>query len=265
MRYMTVGFKRTVSLVILPIDDFTEQVIADSKIRVYTEQGKHLSICKEDGYRVFCDLRGNTVRICAEGPLYQKQAAEFPVGDASTVFKLRMLPNANYPIPRGATCIRGRMKPGSRIRLFFPEQKKIYKLLYDYVPNEQECSLSLFMPELVHLEGKSLYIQSRDEEGEFFRVTGQMDEKIQIDGVLKKGYKKIGTTIYPVYEAETGEDGSFYLPIRGLAEGENTCICTISEKDGQNEFCRKLLLQTGKENRITEEICMEEICMEEIS
>lgn len=258
MKYMTVGLKRTVSLVILPIDDFTERVITDSNLRVYTEQGRRLSICKEDGYRVFCDLKGSRVRICAEGPLYQKQTAEFPVGEGFAVFKMRMIPNASYPIPRGATCIRGCLKPESRIRLFFPEQKKNYKLLYDYTPEEQGKRMSLFLPEEVRLEGKSLYIQSRDEEGEFFRVAAQEDENIQMNEILNRAYKKIGTTIYPVYEAEAGADGSFYLPIRGLAEGVNTCICRIAEKDGQKEICRKLLFQAGKENRITEEIYTEE-------
>lgn len=258
MKYRTVGLKRGVSLVILPIDDFTEQVIKGSNLRVYTEQGKRLSICKEDGYRIFCDLKESFVKICAEGPLYQKQTVTFPVSGASVVFKLRMLPNTSYPIAQGVTCIRGFLKSGSKIRLFFPEQKKKYKLLYDYIVEEQKNSLSLFFPDSVCLEGKSLYIQNREGEGEFFKVTGQMEEQVQIDRILQKTYKKIGTTIYPVYEAFAEADGRFYLPIRGLTEGENTCICNILQADGQKEWEKKILIKAGKENDITKEVYEEE-------
>ena len=252
MQYGMVGLKRMVSLVILPIDDFTEKVITDAKLRVYTEQGKRLAICKEDGYRIFCDLKESKVKICAEGPLYQKQTVEFLVSGASVVFKLRMIPNSGYPIQRGVTSIRGFLKPKSKIQLFFPELKKKYKLLYDYAIEEQKRSLSLFFSEAVSLEGKLLYIQNK-EEGEFFRVTGQTDENVQIDRVLQKSYKKIGTTIYPVYEVFAEEDGSFYLPIRGLLEGENLCNCRILEGDEEKEVCKKIFLQGGKENCITGE------------
>lgn len=257
MRYMTVGFKREVSLVVLPIDDFTERVITGSTLRMYTEEGKRPSIRKPDGYHVFCDLTGSTVRICVESPLYQKQIVEFPLGDMAKVYLIRMLPNESYPIPAGATCVRGKLKPDSRIRLFFPEQKKNYKLLYDYTPGGQDDSLALFCPETVQLEGKTLCIKGAGEEGEFFRVKGQTEENCLLEHPLKQGYKKIGTSVYPVYEAYADAEGCFYLPIRSIPTESGSCTCLIAGADGKEEICRTLMLKAGKENRITEDIYME--------
>lgn len=253
MNYMTVGFKREVSLVILPIDDFTEQVITGSVLRMYTEEGKRSSIRKPDGYHVFCDLMGSSIRICVESPLYQKQTIEFSLSDASKVHLIRMLPNTSYPIPKDATCVRGKLKSGSRIRIFFPEQKKSYKLLYDYIPGEQESSLSLFCPETAQLEGKTLCIKDSEEETEFFRVKVQNKENCLLEQPLGKMYKKIGTSVYPVYEAFADDDGVFYLPIRSISVDSGECTCLIADSDGKNEICRTLILKAGKENRITEE------------
>lgn len=258
MKYMTVGFKREVSLVVLPVDDFTERVITGSGLRMYTEEGKRPSIRKPDGYHVFCNLTGSTIRICVEGPLYQKQTLDLPLGDPSKVYVVRMLPNASYPIPAGATCVRGKVKAGSRIRLFFPEQKKSYKLLYDYTPGKENRSLALFCPETVELEGKTLCIKSSSgEEGEFFRVKGQKEETCQLEHPLEKGYKKIGTSVYPVYEVSADGEGSFYLPIRSIPVESGKCTCLIAEAEGRGEIRRTLILQAGKENRITEEIYQE--------
>ena len=133
MRYVTMGLKREVSLVILPIDDFTGRVITGSAVRMYTEDGKP-SIRKEEGYHVFCDLTAPEIRISAEGPLYQKQVFTVPLGGGVQIRQIRMLPGRCYPIPSGATCLKGRLPAGTRLRLYFPEQKKGYKLLYDYDP-----------------------------------------------------------------------------------------------------------------------------------
>lgn len=258
MRYMTVGFKRKVSLVVLPIDDFTERVITGSTLRMYTEEGKRPSIRKPDGYHVFCDLTGSTIHICVESPLYQKQIIEFPLEDISKVYLIRVLPNESYPIPAGATCVRGKLKPGSRIRLFFPEQKKNYKLLYDYTPGEHACNLALFCPEVTQLEGKTLCIRGTGGESEFFRVKGQNEETCLLEYPLEKGYKKIGTSVYPVYEAFADGEGCFYLPIRSIPTESGSCTCLIAGADGKEEICRTLILKAGKENRITEDIYMAE-------
>lgn len=251
MDFMTISLKREVSLVLLPIDDFTEQIITGSQIRMYTEEGNRPSIRKADGYHVFCGLPDKMVRICIDGPLYQKQTLEFPTGYDGNVYQVRMLPAAGYTIPSGATCVKGRLKPGSRMRLFFQEPKKSYKLLYDYEPGKQGKNLSLYCPDTARLEGRTLYITEQGKEGEYFRVAAKQQEICRLEEPLHRKYKKIGTSVYPVYEVYAGNDGSFYLPVRSIP-ADGRCICMIAGKDGKEKM-KELTLTAGKENYIYEE------------
>ena len=254
MRYMTLGLNRRVSLALLPVDDFTGRVITGSAVRMYTLEGNKPSIRKEEGYHVFCDLEGTQVQICAEGPLYQKQTLTVPLGEETVVWQVRMLPGRSYPIPAEATCLKGELSPGSRLRLFFPDQKKGFKLLYDYDPEKEGRRLRLYCPEKTRLDGRLLCIAGKKGEPEFFRIARWQDEEGELEAPLGQTYKKIGTTVFPVYEAEAGEDGSFYLLIRSLPEDGHASVFLKPGGEGAKEIGTELVLEAGRENRITQEI-----------
>lgn len=249
MRYMTIKMRRELSLVLLPVDDFTDKVIVGSGIRMYTLEGRRPSIRKEDGYHVFCDLQGDAVQICVEGPLYQRQVLTLLLASEPEVIQVRMIPGDSYPIPAGSTCIRGTLGPGSRIRLYFPEQKRCCKLLYDYDVRKNGKELSLFQPETARLEGKTLCIRDKEAHVEFFRIKEQQGEQCRMEAPLSRNYKKIGTTVYRVYEAYAKSDGSIYLPIQNLPEGDGICMLQKGGTEEEDSFCMKLI--AGKENRIT--------------
>ena len=254
MRYVTMGLKREVSLVILPIDDFTGRVITGSAVRMYTEDGKP-SIRKEEGYHVFCDLKAPEIRISAEGPLYQKQVFTVPLGGGVQIRQIRMLPGRCYPIPSGATCLKGRLPAGTRLRLYFPEQKKGYKLLYDYDPEKEGKRIRLFCPEKTQLSGKLLCVPERKKKPEFFRILSWQNEEGELEAPLGQAYKKIGTTIFPVYEAEAGRDGTVFLLIRSLPGEGRACIWAEFPGGGEmRTACAELTLEAGRENRITQEL-----------
>lgn len=257
MRYMTIGLKREVSLVLLPIDDFTDRIITGSQLRVYTKDDNISSIRKPDGYHIFCDLAGSEVEICLEGPLYQKQILRLPIGQGElNVYQVRMLPGNNYPLPRGVTIVKGVLSPGSSIRLFFPGQKRSCKLLYDYDPVIHKEEISLFRPNEISLEGKILCVCGQEKDMEFIRVSDQKGNICILEHPLSRVCPKIGTSIYPVYEAVAGKTGSFFLPIRNLT-GEETCI-GILMKVGEKEKSCEIVITAGKENRITDEMWKEE-------
>lgn len=247
MGYMTIRIKRKLSLVLLPVDDFTDRIIAGPGIRMYTAEGGHPSLRKEEGYHVFCDLPGDRARICVEGPLYQRRVLELPLTEEPEVIQVRMIPGEGYPIPEGATCISGNLAPGSLIRLYFPEQKKCCKLLYDYDARRDGKELSLFQQEPGSLEGQTLCISDKEGKGEFFRIRKQEGERCHMEHPLSGNYKKIGTTVYRVYEACAKEDGSIYLLIRNLPGTCSTGICVV--KEGDEEKCFPAELTAGKKNR----------------
>ncbi|MCH5275792.1 MAG: hypothetical protein J1E65_08120 [Lachnospiraceae bacterium] len=257
MKYMTIGLKRKVSFALLPIDDFTGQIITGSQLRACLREENKSSIRKPDGYHIFCDLSGSEAEVCLEGPLYQKQILRLPIGqEAAKVYQVRMLPKRGYPFPQGTTIVSGVLPKGSMIRMFFPKKKKGCKLLYDYDPGIQGKELSLFRPSKMYLGGKTMCICGQKEDLEFFRISDQREDICILEQPLSKVYQKSGTGVYPVYEAAAGVAGSFYLPIGGLRE-EEICICILIGADGKEKICQ-VELMTGRENRITKDMWKEE-------
>lgn len=256
MEYMTVGLKREVSLVLLPIDDFTDRIITGSRLRVYIKKENRTSIRKPDGYHVFCDLIGSEAEVCLEGPLYQKRILRLPIEHGkSNIHHVRMLPEAAYPLPRGAIVVSGLLPIGAAIRLYVPGKRRGYKLLQDYDPGIRGEELPLFLPCGLSLLGKLMCVCGKEKDLEFFRVTDQKGNISILEHPLSKGYQRMGTDVYPVYEASAGEDGSFYLPIDGLT-GEETCVCVLMGPDGEEKTCEITLTAEG-ENWITEDIWKE--------
>ena len=259
MQYMTIGLKRKVSLILLPIDDFTGRIIKGSKLRVYLTENNISSIRKQDGYHVFCNLSGSEAEICLEGPLYQKQILRLPIGlEKPKVYPVRMLPGTAYPLPEGTTIIRGTLPEGGVLKLFTLGQKRAYKLLHDYDPHIQGESLSLFRSFEMFLEGKTMCIRDKERQHEFFKITERKGDICTMEHPLSQTYRKIGTSVYPVYEITGKEDGEFCLPIKGLSGEEIGGIGFLTMAGKEEKTC-EITLTVGKENRITEDMWKEEI------
>lgn len=256
MTYMTTGLKRKVSLALLPINDFTGQIIKGSQLYVYTKEDNIVSIRKPDGYHIFCNLAGDEAEICLEGPLYQKQILKLPIVEEPTIHQVRMLPEMNYPLPQEATIIRGELLPGSVFRLFFTGQKRTVRLLNQYDPEIQGRTMFLFLPYPISLEGRTLCVCGKDKELEFVQVSDLRGNICTLKHPLSKVYQKKDTCVYPVYEAAVYENRELYLPIHGLA-GEENCVCILKEADGKERTC-DLVLTAGGENRISENAWKEE-------
>ena len=258
MQYMTIGLKRKVSLILLPIDDFTGRIIKGSKLRVYLTEDNIPSIRKQDGYHVFCNLSGSEAEVCLEGPLYQKQILRLPIGQGKLqIYPVRMLPGIAYPLPEETTIISGTLPEGGVLRIFTLGKKRECKLLCDYDPGIQGECLSLFQSFEMSLEGKTMCIRDKEKNHEFFKITEHKGNICIPERPLSKTYQKIGTGVYPVYEITGGEDGEFRIPISGLT-GEEVGIGYLLRAGKEEKTC-EIALMAGKENRIMEDMWREEI------
>lgn len=258
MQYMTIGLKRKVSLVLLPIDDFTGRIIKGSRLRVYLKEENVPSIRKQDGYHIFCNLPGSEAEVCLEGPLYQKQILRLPIGqEKPRVYPVRMFPGIAYPLPEETTIVSGTLPEGGVLKLVTFGQKRGCKLLHDYDPGIHGESLSLFRPFGTFLVGKTMCIRDKDKNHEFIKIKDQNDNFCILEHPLSKEYQKIGTGVYPVYEITGGEDGEFRLPISGLTEEESGIGYMM--RAGKEEKTCNISLMAGKVNRITEDMWKEVI------
>ncbi|MCH5264626.1 MAG: hypothetical protein J1F02_01915 [Lachnospiraceae bacterium] len=242
----TVRFR--VSLVVLPVDDFTGNPITGSQVRVFIP-GQKPPVIKSDGYHVFLNLQEPQVEVCCESGLYgpRREEVVLPAGAEPLVIKLRLSPNASYPMPPGATCVAGRAEPGRRIRFRCADSGETYRLSREYQhTGEEKDTLCIFNPNHRELEGKTMFIQGKDGKQEYFTAAGLKEEGCRLAEPLQHDYKKVGTVLYPVFETYTSPKGDFFLLLGSGREGETTWLWEMEGKEG----LREAVLAPGRINRL---------------
>lgn len=238
-----------VSLVVIPIDDFTGKPITGSNVRVYIT-GEKPPIVKAEGYRVFVNIQQPCVKVHCESGLYDPREDIVELKDQPLqMLKIRLSPNTSYPIPPDTTCVVGNTKPNAHLLLRSKTTESAYKLLYEYSHKEEKSKqyMEIYNPLKKELEGKLFYICSKDQtDWEYFKIRGFEQDKYILETPLQHEYKKIGTDIVPVYETYADKNGDFFLPISGKHGESMEYICQI---DGQEE-CKEITLYSGKRNKI---------------
>lgn len=242
---------RKISLVVMLIDDMTDKVIRDAA-KVWIE-GRPAPVRKSDGYYVFTDLPGERAVVRIQQGMYEPRILETELpgpGEPYIMRRVRLTPGRCYRLPSGATCVEGKAEPGSRICFFSKKGARGLKLLYNY-DGSQETLISIYHPAEQQLEGKLLYIEGKDgKTSETFRILAKDGEegRYRLEKPLAHPYKKIGATIYPVYETEADSGGSFFLPILKLG-GDAVCFC--GQAFGKETIQKEFSLTRGAVNRVS--------------
>lgn len=240
---MADNWTRRVSLVIMLIDDMTDKVITDAA-RVWIE-GQPACIRKAEGYYVFTNLTGERASVRIRHGMYEPKTVELPVPKVEEPYVLRMVrmtPGRGLRLPAGAGCVEGKAEPGSRILLFGRPGDKGLKLLYDY-DRKAGRHISIYHPPDMQLEGKLLrMVEKNGSAAENFRILSKEEDGYVLEEPLKRSYKKMETTIYPVYEAQADERGRFFLPVGRLGAASAVFCCQAL---GKRQIEREITLEKG--------------------
>jgi hypothetical protein len=245
-------FARRVSVAVLVLDDFTDQVLSGPAIQVSVPGMVGKPIRKSDGYFVFTSDQGPVRQVEVQSMFYARETVDVDPAQLNPlhpVVRIRLKPNRRYAMAGSATCLEGSAEPGSEVRLIHGSHPHPLRLLYDYSNKQRE--ISIFDPEKRELSGKVLAIQGKDQkEPEIFRILEMTDREqgvCLIDRDLKHDYKKIGAAIYPVYMARADEQGEYFLFLKDLSEKES--LCTV-QAVGRKTVRRELSLAANRTNRL---------------
>lgn len=209
---------RRVSIALLAVDDFTDQMIIGQGVVAKRPLLGHKAIAKSDGYHIFTNC-GGSVTVEVTAPCFHPEQVEVETDGLDPLFplvKVRLKPNRLYVLPPGAICLSGRAEPGAAIRLTHENDPKPLKLLYDYSKKKDGERIFLFHPPGQDIDGKRFAIRDKAEGLEHFRVGGRLEDKdgaYRMDAPLKKDYKKIGTAVFPVYTTRVDDEGRYFLPL----------------------------------------------------
>lgn len=231
--------KRHVSLVLLPIDDYTNEVIKGNYIKPWIEW-EHAPIWKQ-GFYIFTDMKQEKVLLHVDSQLYQNQTISISLDTSSArVIKLRLVPSEKYAMGNNSVVIRGIGEVGQKAAFYSEEIRQCYKLLKDYEPGTK---ISIFHPNGLDLSGKTVWLKGREKR--YLATLGEQQEDeencYEITRVPEK-LRKAETDIYLVYETVVREDGTFYLLFPQSKEIEFHGIMEYQK------ISQPIVLRAGEEN-----------------
>lgn len=240
--------KNRVSVVLIPIDDFTDKVIIDKAVNIKIH-GNTLNkpLKKDDGFFVFTNIVDERIIATVTAYSYNPRKIEIDLkklNKLNPVVKVRLKPNSIYDFPKKVTCIEGTTELNTKIKIIYRCAANLFMLFKD---NEKgESKLKIYNPLNIDLEGKSFVIRekSKDEKEEFNII--RYDEKDYIiDKALKKSYEKESCEILKIDYIDVFEDGKIFFPLRNFSDEQNEVI--IETSDG---IKKKINLTYGIINRI---------------
>ncbi len=235
------------SLVIQIIDDFTNRIVLDYPLHVWTEEGRK-PIQKKDGYYVFLNIKEDLMHLHIDSAYffsYEKVIYMKQLNLSEPVIKVRLQPNHFYPLPRGTTCIEGKIAPKTKLKVWCPTMTGYIRLMQDYRGNE-DTTICIFNPNQTDIEGKAFCIVEKEKEMETFfikKVENRKEETYLLKNSIKSDYKKMLAKIYPILLLEADEEGNFFAPIPFL-EKEHSNI-QIELLENKQKFEKDLVYGTN--------------------
>lgn len=237
------------SLTVLVIDDYTGKPVQQKDITLRVP-GQAPPQVKGGGYYVFVNVTQPEIQIICESRIYfpRTKYVGSETGEAQKVQILRLMPKAEYPTLGKATALSGRAKPGENFFIWKREGEG-YRLSKNLGGEEgvPDCRIAIYNPEDRMLEGKGFYILDRDTgDKEFFRITGEEGGYFCMDRPLQGKYKKMRTSILPVYEVQADERGEVFVLFAGEAASKFEVVCQ-STGDGKKV---QLSLRRGRVKKV---------------
>lgn len=228
---------RKVSLVVIPIDDFTNKIIKDKTIQITLVGLNVQPIKKEDGFYIFMDIKQNNVELIINAYSYNVIKINIDTSKLNLlnpVVKVRLKPNNKYSFLNNTTCIRGKSEPNSKISIIQKCSSNIFRLFNDNKEDSQR--LKIYNPLNIDLEGRSFIISEKNSEyREAFNIVefDEFNEEYILDRNLTKVYQKETCEIIKIDYVDVFEDGNFFLPLNNITKEQNKII--IERQEGSKQ------------------------------
>lgn len=240
--------RRKVSLVIILIDDYIEEIIK-SFISIKINGVNREVIRKQEGFFIITDLEEEIIDI------YISEYSFIPVSlkvnlkeldKLNPVIEVRLKPNERYHFNFGTTCIKGQTTCNSEILIINENKSNTFRLLEDI--EEETESIKFYNPLNMNIEGSKIIIKDDTERYDCNEIIG-FDTKYKryiLKNRIFNKYKKENSKVVKVDYVKADREGKFFAPIKNLLNEDNSIII-------RSEDCilHNIELQRGKINTIS--------------
>ena len=242
---------RHVSLVILPIDEFTGKRILspDFLVRV---QGAACPIIKQDGYRVFVgEFATQEIIVMLEGRFYRKKRITVDLSgieESSPVVAVPVLPDRDYAFPSGTFFMEGRLPEGALLWAAGCSAWGMYRLSRDCEVGDM--TLSVFRGGEEKSAGRGFLLTEREGEGREWVEFDVSDDFMQSIYRLKRPVRhphgRVGTNLYPLLCYEADAMGTeYFIAFPGEKDVTEISVrCRLLADNGTKEY--EFFLKTGE-------------------
>ncbi|SET16420.1 hypothetical protein [[Clostridium] polysaccharolyticum] len=204
--------KSRVSLVMIPIDSVTNQVITGNYIRPWI-QWERDAMWKQGAY-VFADMKQSEAVLHLESKLYQNQDIPIKIDlDRVNYMKILFGPSRLYQKPESYITVRGTGTKGETVSIYSEMCSQSFRLLQDY---KKGGLFGIHNAGRLDFSGRKFYLKGREKNG--FITLGEQSEEDEKQYQVKhisdealESIRKFDGAIYLVYETKILEDGSFFM------------------------------------------------------
>lgn len=217
--------KKKVSLVLVPIDDFTDEIITKEKVNIEVMNEYIKPIRKSDGFIILTDLSKDNVDIKISSYFYNDVKMNInisKINKLNPVIKIRLKPGKYYRFNKSITCLSGTAINNSKLMVIVNNKENVFRLLEDNEKNKDV--IKIYNPLKLDIEGQSFIIRKKGSRvHEKFSVIryDELNESVIMDNLLNKSYKKESCEIIKVDCIDINDDGSFFVPLKNITETEN--------------------------------------------
>jgi len=233
-----VVLRNIVSIVLVPIDDFTDKVINDKPVDIKIEgNNTKKPIKKQDGFFVFTNIKKKNIAITIKVYSYNSAKLEVDIeklNKLNPVVKVRLKPNYEYKFPKGITCLKGEAEKNTSIKIIYACKNNLFMLFEDNI--KKNSKLKIYNPLNIDLEGKSFIISEKNkkEKEEFSIIEFDEEENMYtLDKPLKKVYTKEACEILKIDNIDVFDDGKFFFPLKNFDDEQ--CEVVVEKENGKKK------------------------------
>lgn len=215
-----IGWKA--DLAIACVDSVTGKIIRDAALQVWAP-GYSRPVRKADGYYVFLGCGKGSLPVRIRSPFFQEvlleQKISLSVGELPVCW-VRLLPNKCYPFPEETVFLEGVSTPGSHIAVTAGQPIRLGE---DYKKGGDTICFRL--PEDIRLDGALFELSVKGQKAvEEVRIGELLDDgRYRLNMPLKKDYMMAHTTVFPIWETVSEEDGRFWMALPKAAGSVARC------------------------------------------
>lgn len=209
---------RKAAAAVYPIDGFTGQLVREDGVRVRMEDGGSF-VRKNSGVAVFWDNGSKERRLLVEGPCFYRETVRLDIERLEQKWQptcsVWLRPNGSYPYPPDICLKEGTADPGVLIRR--PQELTLGLIrLLQPMPDQGARGLHLDVPDLLHMEGRTLFLRSRENgRGEYVTIWEEQSRSLglyELEMPPAGEFSPADTEILLVSETFSDKKGHYRIP-----------------------------------------------------